>query len=138
MTYTLGETIYWKLRDDEAIVHVAYSLATGYRIYPVKMPDNVTYPAKSFQFIGGASRIHTMGSDTGNPSGTRLQISAWAETLTEARALQELVRLEMQDTTGTYAGGVTFQRIFTESEPIELYSDSAEVYQVIRDYLIWV
>jgi len=133
MTYDLGETVYQKLAGVVTITSLI-----GTRIYPIKMPDNVVYPAISFQFISGMPRVHTMSNDTGNPYGVRLQISCWAETITEARDLQELVRAEFQDYTGTFIGGLTFQRIFTESEALEIYSESAEVYQVTRDYLLWV
>jgi hypothetical protein len=142
MTFDFGETIYQKLAMDTSIYAMVYAVATGMRIFPVKMPDNVVYPAISFQIVGGASRLHTMGSDTGNPAGTRVQISAWAETLTEARDLAELIRLEMQDSTGLFINlgditGITFQRIFTETDALEFYAAEAEVYHVVRDYLVW-
>ena len=139
MTYDLGETIYQKLIaiDDVNYVAMVYN-AIGWRVYPIKMKDNVEYPAISFQFVGGAPREHTMSSDTGNPYGVRLQVSAWAETITEARDLQEYIRIGLQDFAGTVTGGLAIQRIFTESEAVELYSESAEVYQVIRDYMVWV
>lgn len=131
---TLEEALYYQLANTSGITDL-----TSTRIYPVKMPQNVTYPAITFQLVSGVGRIHTMNSDTGNPAAPRFQVSSWGSTLSSTKAVANAVQTALQDVSGVMGGGggVTVQRIFTESEQIQFYNDEAEIWQLVQDFIIW-
>ena len=111
---------------------------TSTRIYPIKMPQEVSYPAVTFQVISGLPRGHLMGSDD-SLAAPRVQVSAWGETLSDAVDVADQIKAALQDFSGTMGGvsGVTVQRIFIESEQIPVIDPDVDVYQVAQDFIIW-
>lgn len=84
---TLGEGIFAYLRDLPLI-------ADGDRIYPQKLPQNVTFPAVTWQIIPGPDPIRTNDDAHSTmitvQSGTlrsRVQFSCWGETEAEAEEI---------------------------------------------------
>lgn len=107
----------------------------GNRIYPVKMPKNVIYPAITLQIITGL-REHLMGSDS-NLIATSVRATSWARTFDSAKQVINQVKEALQDYSGTMADSVVVQRIFTESDQAELYDVKEDVYYISQDFLIW-
>lgn len=118
--------------------YAGLSALVGTRIYAVKLPQNVTYPAVTFQVISGLPRTHLMGSDDALAA-PRVQVSAWDTSLTDAIAVADQIKAALQDYTGTMGGdgGVTVQRIFIESEQIDIYDPETEVHNIAQDFIIW-
>jgi hypothetical protein len=114
------------------------SALVGARIYAIKLPQNVTYPAVTFQVISGLPRTHLMGSDD-SLAAPRVQVSAWDTSLTDATAVADQIKAALQDFTGTMGGdgGITVQRIFLESEQILIFDPEVDVIQIAQDFLIW-
>ena len=100
------------------------------RIYPVKLPQDPTYPAITY-FRVSALRHSAMGNDTGIVE-KRVQISSWAELYADANNLAERVRDAMQRTRGTFAG-VEILDIFMEGDGPEIWEDAVGAYQAITD-----
>ena len=94
---------------------------TSARIYPVRLPQNVTYPAISY-FRVSATRESAMGNDVGNVS-ARFQIDCWGSTYTSARQVCEAVRAALKRYRGSAT--VTIQDTFLLNE-IELFEDDEE------------
>lgn len=90
----------------------------GSRIYPIIMPQGVTYPAVTYQRIATEPRESCMVEDVGWAR-ARMQVTAWAETFSAARAIIEQVRGALQRwiTTGV-------QGCFIVAE-YDLYDDEA-------------
>jgi len=107
------------------------------RIYQVKLPQNTPYPAVTSQLIGGEPIEHTSEADTGNPLGTRYQVTAFAKDLDTAQDAAVEVKNCLEDFTGSLGSGVTVQRIFLDGHPVELWNEAPEVWQVSQDFLIW-
>ena len=51
------------------------------RIYATKLPQNVSYPAVSYQVISALPREHTMNADD-DLTAARVQVSAWDDNIT--------------------------------------------------------
>jgi hypothetical protein len=103
------------------------------RCYPVKLPQNPTYPLILYTKISGMRDHHLTG-----PSGhahPRFQIEAWAETYAGAKTLSEAIRGALDGYTGT-ASSTKISSCLLDSER-DVYESEIEVYRVIQDYLIW-
>lgn len=74
------------------------------RIYPLICPQGVTYPAVVYQRISTEPRESCMVSDAGIAR-ARIQITAWAETFTAAKAIADQVRQALQRWTTTGVQG---------------------------------
>jgi hypothetical protein len=129
----LYEALYHRLTNYSGLTDLVST-----RIYPIKMPQAVTYPAVTFQVISGLPRTHLMGSDD-SLAAPRVQVSAWGESLSDACDVADQIRAALQDFSGTMGGdgGVTVQRIFLESDQISLYDSESEIYHVAQDFFIW-
>ena len=73
------------------------------RIYPLVCPQGVTYPAVVYQRISTMAREVAMGSDPGIVR-ARVQVTAWADNYTSAKAVADKVRLALERyrTTGLF------------------------------------
>jgi hypothetical protein len=105
----------------------------GTRMYPAILPQNPTYPAITYQYIGGASDISTDGP-TGLTNLT-FQIDCWASTYTAADGLFEAVRKRLNGYKGD-AGGVTVRGVFLVRKR-DLYDNDAKVHRRSADWSIW-
>jgi len=100
------------------------------RIYPVKLPQDPTYPALTY-FRVSALRHSSMGNDTGLVE-KRIQVSSWAKLYSEVNDLAERVRDAMQRTRGVFSG-VEILDIFMDGDGPEIWEDEVDVYQAITD-----
>ena len=110
---------------------------TSTRIYATQLPQSVSYPAVTFQVISGM-REHIMVSDD-NLVASRVQVSAWDTSITDALSVADQIRAALKDYSGSMGGGggVTVQRIFLESGPADVYDEETEVHNVVQDFIVW-
>ncbi len=104
----------------------AVSALVGTRIYPLALPQNVTYPAIRYQLID-TPRIYTKDGYSGD-SRPRLQIDCWALTYLGAKQLAATVRTAMEGY--LYAICVDEQEGY-EQDPLP------PVYRRILDFQVW-
>lgn len=105
------------------------------RIYPVKLPQSATLEAITYQRVS-TRRGHLMGTDDGIAY-TRVQVTSWAETYSEAKALAEAVRVALQRFSGT-VGGLEVLDVMAEAE-LDLYGDDESdsgVHAVAQDFTV--
>lgn len=118
---TVESDIYTALADDATVGGLVST-----RIYPVILPQNVDYPAISYQRVGNAPRP-TLEDGVGlqNP---RFQIDAWAESADGARALATAVIAAMSAATSVDA-------IFLSDN--DIYESDLEIFRVSVDFSVW-
>lgn len=80
------------------------SATVSTRIYPDRLPQNVTYPAITYENNGGYSHEHMTGIS--GLAETYITVYCWAKTRIEATALAEYVRLALTQYKGTSASVV--------------------------------
>ena len=110
----------------------------GTRIYPVRLPQGVTYPAISYTTISGTRPQNTTGSS--GQSGPRIQLDFWSLSFAEAKALSEAARLVLQGFKGDAGSpAVAIQGAFFDSERdwFDPDASTAGAYRVSHDYFIW-
>jgi hypothetical protein len=117
----LEATLYTKLSTTAGIAALV-----GTRIYPMIMPQGSTYPAVTFQRIATEPRESCMVADCGIVR-ARIQITAWADTFTAAKAVADQVRQALQRWTGT---GIQGSFIIGE---YDLYDEEALKYGAAID-----
>lgn len=106
------------------------------RIYPKILPQKGTYPAITYQKISGP-RLHTLQTDPGTAR-PRFQISCWAQTYNQAKAVAKQVQIALQDFSGVMGGvgGVQVDAVLLENE-YDAFEDETGLYQVPVDFIIW-
>jgi hypothetical protein len=109
----LEEGLVTHLRADagiQALVNNGDSPAT-YRIYAELLPQEVVYPAISYQRISSPHDLMMEGIDTFTPA--RIQIDCHAQTSAAASGLAAAVNAALNNVTGSL-GGVTVQHSHNE------------------------
>jgi hypothetical protein len=105
------------------------------RMYPVVLPQNVTFPAASYTTIS-AVRGHTMQGPDNLPA-QRVQIDAWALTYAQARALADAIR-ERIDGFRDAMGSTAVQGIFFDTERhLHETDDSTHIFRISQDFICW-
>ena len=105
------------------------------RIYPDRLPQNVTLPAISYAIYSEDS-IEAMGGMTGLAE-TIIEVRCWSSTRLQATAMSDAVRLALASYQGTSAG-VVIRRIHPDlgdvgrDEPDD--SSDKPIYWHERDY----
>lgn len=117
----IEETLFTRLSNFAGLIALVST-----RIYPIVLPQGVTYPAVTYQRVSAEQRESCMVDDVGIVK-TRFQITAWTETFIEARNIIEQVRQALQRYT---AAGI--QGIFILGE-YDLFDDVALKYGAIMD-----
>lgn len=105
------------------------------RIYPVKLPQNATLPAVTYQRVS-TSRAGAMGADPG-VAWARIQVTSWATSYSGLKSLSEAVRAALQRYSGS-SGGVTVLDVTLDSE-LDLYGEDeseAGVFAVAQDFTV--
>lgn len=113
----------------------AVSTLVGTRVYPVKLPQNPTYPAVTYEQVSGV-RDYTLCGPNGL-AWPRVTISSWALSYSGARALADAVRQRISGFHGEWGSSPPTQigSVHLDNE-LDLYEDEAEVYRVAQDYII--
>jgi hypothetical protein len=75
------------------------------RMYPLRLPQNVTMPALTYQRISGV-RIGQLNG-VASAADPRYQIDAWAANVAGALALGKAVRQRLENYTGTWTDGAS-------------------------------
>lgn len=129
----IQDALHYKLANTSGVTDLVSS-----RIYQVEAPQEVVHPFIVFTQVGGFMPAHTSYADD-HPRAARVQVSAWSKSLDEAQDIAEAVIDAIQDFIGTMggAGGVTVQRIFRVTEPMEYRDPTSGWFSVATDYLIW-
>ncbi len=102
------------------------------RIYPIKLPQNPTYPALTYEFISDIPH-RSLGGDS-DLERVRARIHCWAATYTGAIDLAAKVRTAVGDFSGLM--GTTTVRSVKFETWNDLYDDVPEVYRRVADFYI--
>ena len=102
----------------------------GTRIYPLKLPQDPTYPAVTFAKVSGP-RERAMGADPGVVR-SRHQVDSWSEDYDEAKSVSEQVRLALQRFNGTEAS-VVIHDIYLDNE-LDLFEPATDTYRTMLDF----
>jgi len=82
-----------------------------YRIFQELLPQEVTYPALSYQRISAPHALTLDGIDTFTP--VRIQIDCHAKSSSDASGLAAALNTALNDVTGSI-GGVTVRHVYNE------------------------
>jgi hypothetical protein len=125
---TIEQAIHSKLSGTVAIAAVV-----GTRIYQLKMPDNPTLPAITFEVSVGEQIESRDGySDLSNPI---VSIHCWGTTPAAVNALAILVRDAIIGQSWTYSG-VTVSNVL-EWSTASLYDSDTEIYHIACSCRVW-
>ena len=103
------------------------------RVYPLRLPQNPTLPAVTFQRITG-SREHGMTADHGMAHPT-LQVDSWGETYASARAVAVQVRTALSRWSDATTDPVVLD-VFASDER-DMDEADVKLFRVSQDYQIW-
>jgi len=111
------------------------------RIYPNKLPQNVTYPAIAYRQVAELTQTMFEPPGTNGQVAVRFRFFSVSEEreqfgYTEAKRIDEALRVALVGKYGTFSG-VEIQGIFLESVAADDYEDTTETYQVIRDFTVY-
>lgn len=126
-TYYIEDALYSKLSGDSSI-----SSIVGTRIYPVKMPDDPTFPVITYQRISSI-REPTM-SGRSEYCDCIFQIDSWSLSYDTTKQLAESIFLLLEGFKGVVSS-VDIQAILTQNE-IDLYEDDVKVFRRSQTYRI--
>lgn len=96
----------------------------GTRIYPLLLPTNGTFPAVTYQIVGGNS---TPTLDTTGSQKIRLQIDCWSDTYLSAATVRAAVTRFLTNQVATLSDG-TFASFLLIS-PIDFYASGDELFR---------
>lgn len=102
------------------------------RAYRLRLPQSVTYPALTYRVISSVQLQTLAGPMTTNRP--RLEVTAWAQTHTAAKATAEEVRAALDGWAGT--ADSTVVSAVTLQGDIDLYDDEIEAYGVPQDFFV--
>lgn len=120
---------------DRLTTHAGLSALTVLRVYPLKMPQDVTLPAIVWQRISG-ERVGAMGADTGLVL-ARFQFTVWDDDFDGLIAVAEQLRLALAR--WSTSGPPVVQQVFfmAETDLFEAAKErEAEAYGRAADYLV--
>ena len=101
------------------------------RLYPVKLPQDPTYPAITYNRVS-APRLHHLGGVAGRAT-VRLSYNSWAETYAGAQTLAAAVRASLDGFNGTLA---TIKCVISLENESDLYEQDVEIYRILQDYFV--
>ncbi len=100
----------------------------GSRITPIVLPQNPTYPAVSYQRIGGR-RENDLSQGYIGVENAIVQVDSWATSFSGAAALSSAVVTAL-------CAATVFKAVALES-PLDLYEDDIQVYRRLQQFSIW-
>jgi len=101
------------------------------RVYPVKLPQNIGFPAVQFQRIVG-TRVRGMQGSYGLVS-VRFQFDIYSKKYSEAKKLSQAIR-KLWDGYKDVIFGTDIRAVFLDPDQGPLYDDQTELYRIIQDY----
>ncbi len=113
----------------------------GKRIYPIKLPDNVTQSSVVYQLIS-EEEVESFHQPDTDLLGAIYSFTAWAESLSAANSVGRQIRAAFKNYSGVMggAGGVTIGAILKISRysGIDLIQEGAKPkYKNVQDFEIW-
>ena len=112
---------------------VSALVVPGNRVWYSRLPIDPTLPAITVQEISAVPE-GVMGDDAGIVLG-RIQVDAWAETRTEAKALGEQVRDALQRWVGT-ASSSTLSFVGMNSGGVR-FEEDGRIWRHRQDFEVW-
>jgi hypothetical protein len=101
------------------------------RVYPNVTPDNPTFPLIVYQVVGGQA-IDFMDRTLPESENYRVQVSCWAKSADDVRALSLAVRkLIIED-------GDQFESAQTLGQAVNDYQDAQKICGTRQDFSIWI
>lgn len=110
----------------------------GTRIYPVLVPEDVTYPCASYQVISDVPLYLLAGSVALETK--RIQIDTWSggasnATYTAVKAAQAAIRAALESFRGPLPDGTIVAGIFV-ANAIDSFEQDARSYRTSTDYMV--
>jgi len=106
--------------------HPGLAALIGARFYLMRLPQDPTLPAVTYQKIGGTPEY---SHDQGSVPEPRIQFTTWAETYSDATAVSNQVILAV-DAWGLVMVGAAFVEL-----EIDLTEPTTGIYQIVQD--VW-
>lgn len=103
------------------------------RIYPVVMPELGQPPCIVYQLVSSVSQYSNDG-----PSGfvtARMQLTAWAASYADAKALDAAVRAALDGYTGTLPDGTDVANVLIDNG-LDYYEKDSRLFRVSTDYRV--
>ena len=102
-------------------------------VYPVRLPDDATYPALVYQQITGP-RSYTLTAEAG-PHRTTWQVTSWGETYSDAKTLADAAADALSAWVEESGDNITDSVAFVASE-FDLFDSASRLYYVPIDVTI--
>lgn len=123
----IEEAIYTKLSSTDAVTDLV-----GTRIYPLKLPQNPTYPAITY---GRVSARRGMTHDgPGDMAWPRFQFDCYGASYSAAKGVANAIRSTLNGFSGTVST-VNICAVFFMNE-VDDFNDDTEVYRIAVDFRI--
>jgi hypothetical protein len=127
----------------EAAIYSLLVAAGIANVYPVLLPEQVDYPAVTYQVIDSPP-VHSLDEAMGDDPSTelihpRIQISAWGNDYKSVLLLGQQVKNALHGFSGTVAtpeGPVTVNRIHWE-DARDLYEERTRTFHRASDFEVW-
>lgn len=102
------------------------------RMYPTKLPIDAKLPAQTYRKVSGVrDHTHTGQATLANP---RFQLTSWATTATQAKALAKATRLALS---GVQNGLGELRASVQLVNEMDIVEPDSETFGVAQDYMIW-
>lgn len=113
--------------------HAGLSALVSTRVYPKKLPQEVTYPCLVYE-VSNRSEYPTMGSNA-DQSRKRITVRGYDTSYSGVKSLEAQIKAALDRYTGT-SDGTTIDGSYLENM-IDTYEDEFQVYGVEFDFLVW-
>jgi hypothetical protein len=123
----LEQALYTYLQTQSGVTNLVST-----RVHPLRLPQEVTLPAVSFQKIS-AERPHAMGADPGIVF-ARIQFDSWNTTLLATYSVAAALRTALSRYSGTHDSVVILDIFLEDEESVD--EDQVDLFRVSQDYLV--
>jgi hypothetical protein len=106
--------------------------AVGSRVYPVLLPQNVTYPAITYDLVVDPRALDHSGRT--NTTRASYQITSWSPSYATAKIVARAVRESLEDFSGAM-DTASVSTIFADGGR-DLYDDDVKIHHHAADYTI--
>jgi len=113
--------------------HAGLSALIGSRVYPAKLPQDVTYPACVYETVS-RTEFPAMGVNA-DQTRKRITVTGFASNYSDAKDLETQIIAALDRYSGT-SDGTTIDACYLENVS-DVYEDVFESYQVSIDFMIY-
>jgi hypothetical protein len=115
-----------------ALFNILKTLVSN-RCYPIKLPEEVTFPALTYFQVSGSDGSTHGGFD--HTVQARWQVSCWGKTYADTRVLAEAVKLALR----AFAGdGIEEVKKSTIENETDMYEADTEIYHIPIDFMLFI